>query len=61
MQLQSSVDVDHGIIFRTEAKIWDLYLEDAERAAKEKVELVKSGLLDSVLIFVRNPVLDDSS
>ncbi|RXW14368.1 hypothetical protein EST38_g11486 [Candolleomyces aberdarensis] len=33
------------------SKIWDLYLEDAEQAAKDRVELMKSGLLDSVLIF----------
>jgi hypothetical protein len=39
--------------FRRESKIWDLYLEDAEHAAKDKVQLMKSGLLDSVLLFVR--------
>ncbi|RXW12175.1 hypothetical protein EST38_g13679 [Candolleomyces aberdarensis] len=35
--------------FRPGSNIWSLYIEDAERAAKEKVELMKSGLLDSVL------------
>ncbi|KAJ2935951.1 hypothetical protein H1R20_g1142, partial [Candolleomyces eurysporus] len=37
--------------FRPGSNIWSLYLEDAEQAAKEKVELMKSGLLDSVLVF----------
>ncbi|KAJ2933716.1 hypothetical protein H1R20_g3387, partial [Candolleomyces eurysporus] len=37
--------------FRPGSNIWSLYLEDAERAAKERVELMKSGLLDSVLLF----------
>ncbi|KAJ2915257.1 hypothetical protein MD484_g5180, partial [Candolleomyces efflorescens] len=37
--------------FNYDSKIWALYLEDAERAAKERVELMKSGLLDSILIF----------
>jgi hypothetical protein len=42
--------------FRSEARIWDLYLEDAEREAKERVELWKTGL-DSLLIFVSTPCL----
>ena len=40
--------------FRSEARIWDLYLDDAEREAKERVELWKTGL-DSLLIFVSVP------
>ncbi|RXW15918.1 hypothetical protein EST38_g9939 [Candolleomyces aberdarensis] len=36
--------------FRSDARIWHLYLEDAEREAKERVELWKTGL-DSLLIF----------
>ncbi|KAF8993220.1 hypothetical protein BDQ17DRAFT_1253107 [Cyathus striatus] len=36
--------------FRTDAKIWELYLDDAERVAKERVELWKTWL-DSLLIF----------
>ncbi|KAJ2923541.1 hypothetical protein H1R20_g13555, partial [Candolleomyces eurysporus] len=36
--------------FRADARIWYLYLEDAERVAKEKAELWKTGL-DSLLIF----------
>jgi hypothetical protein len=37
--------------FRKDAKVWYLYLEDAEREASEKAELWKTGL-DSLLIFV---------
>ncbi|KAJ2921146.1 hypothetical protein H1R20_g15947, partial [Candolleomyces eurysporus] len=36
--------------FRSDARIWSLYLEDAEREAKETVEFWKTGL-DSLLIF----------
>ncbi|RXW11404.1 hypothetical protein EST38_g14451, partial [Candolleomyces aberdarensis] len=36
--------------FRPEARIWYLYLEDAEQEAKDRVELWKTGL-DSLLIF----------
>ncbi|KAJ2932694.1 hypothetical protein H1R20_g4385, partial [Candolleomyces eurysporus] len=36
--------------FRPEAKIWDLYMDDAEREAKDRVDLWKTGL-DSLLIF----------
>jgi uncharacterized membrane protein len=34
-----------------DAQIWHLYLEDAERKAKDKVELWRTSL-DSLLIFV---------
>jgi hypothetical protein len=37
--------------FRSDARVWYLYLEDAEHEAKEKVERWKAGL-DSILIFV---------
>jgi hypothetical protein len=37
--------------FRSDAKIWQLYLEDAEREAKDRMELWKTSL-DSLLIFV---------
>ncbi|KAF8993223.1 armadillo-type protein [Cyathus striatus] len=37
-------------VFRPDAKIWDLYLIDAERVAKERAELWKTWL-DSLLIF----------
>ncbi|RXW24835.1 hypothetical protein EST38_g993 [Candolleomyces aberdarensis] len=43
--------VKKDLEFRADAKIWCLYLEDAERVAKEKAELWKTGL-DSLLIFV---------
>jgi hypothetical protein len=46
-------DKPNDLDFGRKSKIWDLYLEDAEQAAKAKVELMKSGLLDSVLLFVR--------
>ncbi|KAJ2933121.1 hypothetical protein H1R20_g3955, partial [Candolleomyces eurysporus] len=36
--------------FRADARIWYLYLEDAERVAKEKAEFWKTGL-DSLLTF----------
>ncbi|KAJ2924182.1 hypothetical protein H1R20_g12913, partial [Candolleomyces eurysporus] len=36
--------------FRSDAKIWYLYLEDAEREAKDRMELWKTSL-DSLLIF----------
>ncbi|KAJ2923558.1 hypothetical protein H1R20_g13540, partial [Candolleomyces eurysporus] len=39
-----------GLEFRSDARIWHLYLEDAEREAKENVELWKTSL-DSLLIF----------
>ncbi|RXW12735.1 hypothetical protein EST38_g13119 [Candolleomyces aberdarensis] len=39
-----------GLEFRSDARIWHLYLEDAEREAKERVELWKTSL-DSLLIF----------
>jgi len=37
--------------FQPEAKVWHVYLEDAEREAKEQAEVWKTGL-DSLLIFV---------
>ena len=37
--------------FRPEAKVWHLYLVEAEREAKERAELWRTGL-DAVLIFV---------
>jgi hypothetical protein len=37
--------------YRLDAQVWHLYLEDAEREAKERVELWKTNL-DSLLIFV---------
>lgn len=40
--------------FRSDAKIWCLYLEEAERQAKDRMELWKTGL-DSLLIFVSVP------
>ncbi|KAF8983550.1 hypothetical protein BDQ17DRAFT_1377901 [Cyathus striatus] len=36
--------------FREDAKIWELYLDDAERVARERVGLWNTGL-DSILIF----------
>ncbi|KAJ2913676.1 hypothetical protein MD484_g6737, partial [Candolleomyces efflorescens] len=43
--------MEHGASdFRSNAKIWHLYLEDAEREAKDRVELWKTSL-DSLLIF----------
>lgn len=42
---------DDAIDFREDAKVWYLYLEDAEREAKERAELWRTGL-DSLLIFV---------
>ncbi|KAJ3525339.1 hypothetical protein NMY22_g10616 [Coprinellus aureogranulatus] len=38
------------LYIRQDAKIWRLYLEDAEREAKERAELWRTGL-DSLLIF----------
>ena len=43
---------DLKVEFRPDAKIWALYLEEAEREAKERAELWRTGL-DSLLIFVR--------
>jgi hypothetical protein len=39
--------------FREDAKIWQLYLEEAEKIANDKAHLWATGL-DSLLIFVRN-------
>ncbi|KAF9002326.1 armadillo-type protein [Cyathus striatus] len=39
-----------GKQFKPDAKIWELYLKDAEEEAKERAELWKTGL-DSLLIF----------
>jgi hypothetical protein len=44
---EDNSDID----FRTDADLWSIYLEDAEREASEKSELWKAGL-DSLLIFV---------
>lgn len=53
--LPSVVDVgqrpDKPIEFRSEARVWSLYLEDAEEEAKERAEIWRTGL-DSLLIFV---------
>lgn len=38
--------------FREDARIWQLYLEEAEEKAKDKADLWNTGL-DSLLIFVR--------
>ena len=38
--------------FRRRARVWALYLEDAEREAREIVDIWRTGL-DSLLIFVR--------
>lgn len=40
--------------FREDAKIWQVYLEEAEEKANDKAELWRTGL-DSLLIFVRPP------
>ncbi|KAJ2935789.1 hypothetical protein H1R20_g1304, partial [Candolleomyces eurysporus] len=45
------IDVDYSLEFRRESMIWGLYLEDAEQAAKDRVEPLKSGILDSVFLF----------
>lgn len=37
--------------FRRKARVWALYLEDAEREAREIVDIWRTGL-DSLLIFV---------
>ncbi|KAJ2935952.1 hypothetical protein H1R20_g1143, partial [Candolleomyces eurysporus] len=63
------IDVDYFLEFRRESKIWGLYLEDAEQAAKDRVEPLKSGILDSVFLFTglfagvidaRSDIQDDS-
>jgi len=46
---QNTDTTDH---IRDTAKIWSLYLHEAESAAKERAELWKTGL-DSLLLFVR--------
>ncbi|RXW12538.1 hypothetical protein EST38_g13318 [Candolleomyces aberdarensis] len=38
--------------FRRDAKIWHLYLQDAETAGKERAALAQSSVLDAVLLFV---------
>ncbi|KAF5338704.1 hypothetical protein D9611_013363 [Ephemerocybe angulata] len=43
-------ETDELIEFRQDAKIWLLYLEDAEEEAKERAEIWRTGL-DSLLIF----------
>ena len=43
---------DKPLEFRRKARIWSLYLEDAEREARERVDIWRTGL-DSLLIFVR--------
>lgn len=40
--------------FRADAKIWQVYLQEAEEKAKEQADSWNTGL-DSLLIFVRAP------
>lgn len=49
----------HGRIFREEAKVWHLYISEAEELAKERAILLNTSL-DSLLIFVSPPNFIDS-
>lgn len=48
--LSDEADDNNNLEFRSKAKIWTLYLEDAEQTAKEKVDTWRTSL-DSLLIF----------
>ncbi|KAJ3508589.1 hypothetical protein NMY22_g16561 [Coprinellus aureogranulatus] len=47
---RAGVASEDVIEFRQDSRIWDLYLEGAEREAKERAEIWRTGL-DSLLIF----------